>query len=92
MPLEPCPECGTEVSDKAEECPSCGVKIDRSTVWQRGCVVLGCAPWIIGILAFIGLTFGNVPGAVLGVVLGLLGLVGYWMQGDHDAVTPDSLG
>lgn len=92
MPLKPCPECGAEISDKANKCPKCGVKIDHSTVWQRGCVMLGCAPWIIGILAFIGFTFGSVPGAIVGSVLGLIFIIGYWKQGDVDAVTPDSWG
>jgi len=90
MALEPCPECGTEISEKADECPHCGVDIDRTTAWQRGCVSLGCAPWVIVILAAIGGMFGSVPGAIVGGVLGVLFLIGYTIQGDGNAVSPSN--
>lgn len=66
MALEPCPECGKEIGEKADECPHCGVEIDRTTAWQRGCVSLGCAPWMIIILAEVVGLFSSVPGAILG--------------------------
>jgi len=31
MAIIKCPECGKEISDKAEKCPHCGVKIKK---WQ----------------------------------------------------------
>ena len=29
MALIKCPECGKEISDKAQICPGCGIKIDN---------------------------------------------------------------
>ena len=35
MPLINCPECGTEVSDKAAACPNCGHPINTALVQQQ---------------------------------------------------------
>jgi hypothetical protein len=39
MALNPCKECGTEVSTEAKACPKCGAPISKSKV-AGGCLVL----------------------------------------------------
>ena len=35
MALFTCPECGKQVSDKAEMCPNCGCPISKQTIQEE---------------------------------------------------------
>ena len=56
MALQPCPECGREISGKARVCPHCGHPLREPRVpvnsTSIGCL-LGCAP----LIAFLVLGF-----------------------------------
>lgn len=62
MALINCPECSTQVSDKADKCPQCAYPLKSEVaVKSEGCFLqtmnLGCAIIAIIILLFIGLVF-----------------------------------
>jgi hypothetical protein len=59
MALSPCPECGTQVGDRAESCPSCGSPL-RGKSSVSGCFVV-LMVLIFG--AFITALFSGDPGA-----------------------------
>lgn len=47
MAMIKCPECGKEISDKAEVCPSCGYSLKRKNRNKK--IIIGCAVVIMGI-------------------------------------------
>lgn len=51
MALVPCPDCGTEVSPKAEKCPKCGrvIKKSQSAIGILAAIIIGL---IIGYFIF----------------------------------------
>lgn len=55
MAMMKCPECGSEISDKASACPKCGAKIKKKHK------VLGITLLVIGILIIIG-AIGSIGG------------------------------
>ena len=64
MALEPCPNCGRKISDRATTCPRCGHPLDEETWetarrvrdrWRQGCAVAVFALLVaVGVLALIG--------------------------------------
>lgn len=62
MALMKCPECGNEVSDKAEMCPNCGYKIEKKEVKAPITEVLCFISLIIAcfccLAGFSGMTIG----------------------------------
>ena len=50
MALKQCPECGKEVSDKAETCPHCGVRLISEVAQVRAVLILVIVA-IIGLAA-----------------------------------------
>ncbi len=77
MALIKCPECGTEVSDKALNCPKCAYPLQQSTSKENGSVKWKHVSWItylsIGLLFFLPFCDINCSGRKLvsltGVVL-----------------------
>mgnify|MGYP002625554638 CR=1 FL=1 len=57
MAMIKCPECGNEVSNKAEKCPSCGVTIKKKSSCLGNCGSIGCLFFLL--LFFIGALGAN---------------------------------
>lgn len=76
MPLEPCRDCGTHVSDKAGVCPHCGVPIPLRTpearaAWRR---LRGPGPAAIAAGVFLGLLLWAVVALAAWLVFEALGV------------------
>ncbi len=66
MPLIPCPDCGTEVSDKAEACPKCARPLGGTTlieqtakIWKM-IQIVGAGIMLIGICCILFACSGGV--------------------------------
>lgn len=62
MALEPCHECGLEVSTEADACPHCGAPVTVSAETSTGCGTIAAG-------VFTGLTGCVIAPVVLGFVL-----------------------
>ena len=53
MPLQPCNECGAEISSHAKTCPRCGVRKPFQSGLQRGLNKTASALFWIGLAGFL---------------------------------------
>lgn len=59
MALQPCAECGVQLSDKAAACPQCGAAPKKPTKWWLWVPLIS----IVGILFVIMIAVGSTPEA-----------------------------
>lgn len=71
MALIKCPDCGTEISDKAEDCVKCGRPTDKPDDEKKAPAIL--MPGMV--LALIGGTLFFGMGGLYGWMVGLLAMV-----------------
>ncbi len=86
MAIIKCPECGTEVSDKAEKCPKCSFPISKQMVVEKvqtieqtskglkKQLIFAVLSVIIGIIA-LGVSGGSSGGSFFGGALIFIGII-----------------
>lgn len=72
MPLLKCPDCGTEVSDKAFTCPKCGRTLRKPKRTVFGKIILAVF-WLYELLTITIIFSGSFADFFLGFILWFIG-------------------